>query len=85
MSESLCVTSLRIDLLSRMFLFNPLISPRSYFVSFYVNSSKETAVLHQQDEPGDLPITLTVLGVTVAYLGLSCAWFSPGESQDFFQ
>ena len=66
-----------------MFLFNPLISPRSYVVSFYVNSSKETAVLHQEDEPGDLPITLTVLGVTVTYLGLSCAWFSPGESQDF--
>ena len=66
-------------------MFNPLISPRSYFVSFYVNwfVPKETAVLHQEDEPGDLPIKLTSLGVTVAYFGLSCAWLSGGKPRFF--
>ena len=69
MSELPCVTaSLQIDLLSRISsywfcLIDPLISPRSYTISFYVNwfVPKETAVLHQEDEPGDLPIKLTVL------------------------
>ena len=64
-----------------MFSFNLLIiSPRSFFVSFYVNWSvpKKTAVLHKEDEPGDLPVKLTGSGVTVAEFGLTCASFSGG-------
>ena len=69
MSELPCVTaSLQIDLLSRISsywfcLIDPLISPRSYTISFYVNwfVPKETAVLHQEDEPGHLPIKWSVL------------------------
>ena len=66
-------------------MLNPLISPRSYFVRFYVNWSvpKETAVLHQEDETGDLPVKLTGLGVTVAEFGLTCAWFSGGKPRFF--
>ena len=40
-------------------------------------------MLHQEDEPGDLPIKLTGLGVAVAYFGLSCAWLSRGEAKIF--
>ena len=40
-------------------------------------------MLHQEDEPGDLPIKLTSLGVTVAYFGLTCAWLS-GEKAKIF-
>ena len=68
-----------------MFLFNPLISPRSYFVSFYVNwfVPKETAVLHQKDEQGDLPIKLTGLGVTAADFGPHlCMVFGEGGGED---
>ena len=68
-------------------MFNPLISPRSYFVSFYVNwfVPKETAVLHQKDEPGDLPIKLTGLGVTAADFGPHlCMVFGGGGKTRFF-
>ena len=41
-------------------------------------------MLHQEDEQGDLPIKLTVLGVTVADFGLTCAWFSGGGKTRFF-
>ena len=41
-------------------------------------------MLHQEDEPGDLPIKLTSLGVTVDHFALTCAWFFREESQDFF-
>ena len=67
-------------------MFNPLISPRSYFVSFYVNwfVPKETAVLHQEDEPGDLPIKLTGLGVTAAEFGPHlCMVFRGGKTRFF--
>ena len=40
-------------------------------------------MLHQEDEPGDLPIKLTGLGVTVAEFGLTCAWFSGGKAKIF--
>ena len=40
-------------------------------------------MLHQEDEQGDLPIKLTVLGVTVADFGLTCAWFSGGKAKIF--
>ena len=40
-------------------------------------------MLHQEDEQGDLPIKLTVLGVTVADFGLTCAWFSGGKAKFF--
>ena len=93
MSELPCVTaSLQIDLLSRISsywfcLIDSLISPRSYSVSFYVNwfVPKETAVLHQEDEPGDLPIKLTGLGVTAAEFGPHLCMVFRGERQDFFQ
>ena len=93
MSELPCVTaSLQIDLLSRISsywfcLIDPLISPRSYTISFYVNwfVPKETAVLHQEDEPGDLPIKLTGLGVTAAEFGPHLCMVFRGERQDFFQ
>ena len=41
-------------------------------------------MLHQEDEPGELPIKLTSLGVTVADFGLTCAWFSGGGKARFF-
>ena len=41
-------------------------------------------MLHQDDEPGDLPIKLTSLGVTVDYFGLTCAWFSGGGKAMIF-
>ena len=93
MSELPCVTaSLQIDLLSRISsywfcLIDSLISPRSYSVSFYVNwfVPKETAVLHQEDELGDLPIKLTVSwGNGRRFWSHLCMVFR-GESQDFFQ
>ena len=70
-----------------LFLLNPLISPRSYFVSFYANwfVPKETAVLHQKDEPGDLPIKLTGFGVTAADFGPHlCMVFARGRGRTRF-
>ena len=40
-------------------------------------------MLQQEDEQGDLPIKLTVLGVTAADFGLTCAWFSGGKAKIF--
>ena len=40
-------------------------------------------MLHQEDEPGDLAIKLTGLGVTAAEFGLTCAWFSGGKAKIF--
>ena len=93
MSELPCVTaSLQIDLSSRISsywfcLIDSLISPRSYSVSFYVNwfVPKETAVLHQEDELGHLPIKLTVSWGNSRRFWFHLCMVFRGESQDFFQ